>query len=110
MSRRLPLPIVAAVASLLVALPAEAAVKLTIPVARERAASYAENTCAHDSSCAGAGVQGCRRQAERIVLCRIFDHRMTDAQGNFVCTRLIRLALDPGTRRVPVTGVSDWSC
>ena len=44
------------------------------------------------------------------MLCRIFDHRKTDEQGNFVCTRLIRLALDPRTRRVPVTGVSDWDC
>jgi hypothetical protein len=94
----------------MVAVPAQAGVKLTIPVARERAAAFAENTCAHDTSCADSGVQNCRRQSERIVLCRIFDHRKTDEQGNFICTRLVRLALKLPSHRVAVTGLSSWNC
>jgi len=89
---------------------AAASDKLPISVARERAATFAENTCSHDKHCARSGVKGCRRQSDRVVICRIFDQRKTDEQGSFVCTRLIRLALDPQTRRVPVTGVSDWDC
>jgi hypothetical protein len=92
------------------ALPAEAGAKLTIPAARERAAAFAANTCAHDKSCANSGVRGCRRHSERIILCRIFDHRKTEEQGNFVCTRLVRLALKPPSARVFVTGLSDWAC
>ncbi len=84
--------------------------QLPIPVARERAAAFAENTCAHDKSCARSGVQSCRRQSDHIALCRIYDHRKTDEQGNFVCTRLVRLAQKPHTHRVAVTGVSDWVC
>jgi hypothetical protein len=95
----------------LVATPAPAASdRLPISVARERAAAFAENTCAHDKSCAGSGVKSCRRQSRRVVLCRIFDHRKTDEQGRFVCTRLVRLSKDPKTHRVPVTGVSNWDC
>lgn len=109
MSRRLG-PLLAGAALLLViAAPASGGAKLSIPAARERASTFAENTCAHDTSCHNAGVQSCRRQSDRIVLCRIFDHRKTEEQGNFVCTRLIRLALKPGGR-IPVTGVGDWSC
>jgi hypothetical protein len=89
---------------------AAASDKLPISVARERAATYAENTCSHDKHCARSGVKGCRRQSDRVVICRIFDQRKTDEQGSFVCTRPIRLALDPQTRRVPVTGVGDWEC
>ena len=109
MSRSLGLLLTGAVLMLLAAGPANAGEKLSIPAARERAAAFAENTCAHDKSCHDAGVQSCRRQSDRIVLCRIFDHRKTEEQGNFVCTRLIRLALKPGGR-IPVTGVGDWSC
>ncbi len=110
MNRWLPLLICGAALFVLAALPAEAGMKLPMSVARERAAAYAENTCAHDKSCASSGVRNCRRQSDHIVLCRIFDHRKTDEQGNFVCTRLVRLALEPRSRRVPVTGVSDWEC
>ena len=109
LSRRLRLLLASAGIFALLAVPAAAA-KLSIADARERAARYAENTCDHDKSCAKAGVQSCRRQAERVVLCRIFDHRKTEEQGNFVCTRLVRLSLDPKTGRIPVTGVSDWNC
>jgi hypothetical protein len=89
---------------------AAAADTLPIPRARERATDFAKSTCAHDKSCARAGVLRCRRQTDHIVLCRIFDHRKTEAQGSFVCTRLVRLALKPRSHRVQVTGVSDWAC
>lgn len=110
MSRRLCLLIAGAAVFASAALPAEAGVKLTVPVARDRADAFAENTCAHDKSCAGSGVRNCRRQSDRVVLCRIYDHRKTEEQGKFVCTRLIRLSLKLPGHRVPVTGVSNWSC
>ena len=111
LSRRLLTPIAASAMFVLLAVPAGAdGVKLSIPAARERAAAFAENTCEHDPSCASHGVRGCRRQSKRVVLCRIFDHRKTDEQGNFVCTRLIRLGLEPRSGRVPVTGVGNWDC
>jgi hypothetical protein len=107
------LPILLAVAALLTifALPAAAGgKKLTIPAARERAAKYAATTCKHDESCAKAGVKNCRRHSRRVVLCRVFDHRKTEEQGNFLCTRWVRLSLRPKSGRIPVTGVSDWRC
>lgn len=107
--RRISAIVLAAV--LAAALPAEAATKrLSIEAAKERAAKYARNTCERDSRCIGSGVRNCRRHRPRVVICRIFDRRETDAQGRYTCTRLVRLALDPRTRRIPVTGVSDWSC
>lgn len=109
MSRRVAAPLAVAALLLLGAAPASAGEKLTIPAARERAAGFAENTCAHDSSCHKAGVSNCRRQSDRVVLCRIFDHRKTEEQGNFVCTRLIRLGMKPDGR-IPVTGVGNWTC
>lgn len=90
--------------------PASAGETLSIPAARERAASFAERTCAHDASCAHSGVRNCRRLRDRVVLCRIFDHRKTGKQGNFVCTRLVRMALRLPARKIPVTGLSDWDC
>ncbi len=110
MSRHRVLLLAGAALFLLAAPPASAGEKLSIPAARERAATFAERTCAHDDSCAGSGVQNCRRLGARVVLCRIFDHRKTTEQGNFVCTRLVRMALKPPGRRVHVTGVGDWSC
>jgi hypothetical protein len=98
-------------AAALVALPAVAAAEqLSLHRARERAEVFAESTCAHDKSCARSGVAECRRQGDRVALCRIYDHRRTDEQGSFRCTRLVRLSLDPRTNRVPVTGVSGWDC
>jgi hypothetical protein len=96
--------------ALLLAPLANAGEKLSIPAARERAAAFAEKTCVHDDSCAGSGVRNCRRLSDHVVLCRIFDHRKTEEQGNFVCTRLVRLALKLPSRKIPVTGVSDWEC
>lgn len=110
MTRRLGLLLAAAALLLATAPGASAGEKLSIPAARERAAAFAERTCAHDASCARSGVQSCRRLSDRVVLCRVFDHRKTDEQGNFVCTRLVRLALKLPSRRIPVTGVSDWDC
>lgn len=111
LSHRLLASIAASATFALLAVPAGAdSVKLSIPAARERAAAFAESTCKHDPSCAGHGVRNCRRQRARVVLCRIFDHRKTDEQGNFVCTRLIRLGLEPRTGRIPVTGVGNWDC
>jgi hypothetical protein len=110
MSGRLGLFLAVAALALMTAASALAAEKLAIPAARERATAYADRTCDHDASCAKAGVQSCRRQEDRIALCRIYDHRKTEDQGNFLCTRLIRLQFDPATGRIPVTGVSDWDC
>lgn len=110
MTRRLGLLLAGAALFLSAAVPANAGERLTIPKARERAAAFAGRTCAHDTSCARSGVQNCRRLSDRVVLCRIFDHRKTDEQGNFVCTRLVRLALRLPERKIPVTGVSDWDC
>jgi hypothetical protein len=110
MTRRLGALLAGASLLLLSAAPAMAGEQLSIPAARERAAVFAESTCEHDSSCHNAGVQSCRRLADRTILCRIFDHRKTDEQGNFLCTRLVRLALQPPKPGVRVTGVSDWTC
>lgn len=109
MNRRLGL-LLAGAALLLTASPASAGEKLSIPDARDRAAAFGVKTCEHDTSCAGSGVQNCRRLSDRVVLCRIYDHRKTEEQGNFVCTRLVRLALKLPSRKIPVTGVSDWDC
>lgn len=110
MSRRLALLLAAASLLLVSAPPALAGETLSIPDARERADTFAESTCNHDSSCHNAGVQNCRRLANSVVLCRIFDHRKTGEQGNFLCTRLVRLARKPPEPGVQVTGVSDWTC
>ncbi len=110
MRRALRTALAVAVLFGLLAVPAQAGEKLTIRDARARAAKYADSTCKHDSSCAKAGVRNCSRDSDRVVFCRIFDHRKTDEQGNFLCTRLVRLSLKPKTGKVPVTGVSDWSC
>jgi hypothetical protein len=110
LNRRLGLLLAAAAVLLLTAPPAGAGEKLSIPAARERAAAFAESTCAHDESCARAGVRNCRRLRNRVVLCRIFDHRKTEEQGNFVCTRLVRLSLQVPSRKILITGLGDWSC
>lgn len=95
----------------LIAVPAAgSAERLSIAKARERAEIFAASTCKHDTSCANSGVRICRRHSNRIVLCEIFDHRKTEDQGNFLCTRIVRLTLRPSTGRIPVTGVSSWEC
>lgn len=89
---------------------ASAAVKLTIPAAREKSATFAKHTCAHDDSCVGNGVLNCRRHSLHIVFCRIYLRRDTKVQGGYRCDRLIRLGIDPKTHRVPVTGLGRWHC
>jgi hypothetical protein len=90
--------------------PAAALLKLSIPDASERSLTFARNTCDRDKHCVRYGVKNCRRGAPRVVLCRIFDERHTDVQGRYRCHRLIRLGLDPRTRRIPVTGIGRWHC
>lgn len=90
--------------------PAAALLKLSIPDARERSVAFAKNTCDRDKHCVRYGVLNCRREAPRVVFCRIFDERHTGVQGRYKCHRLIRLGLDPRTRRIPVTGIGRWHC
>lgn len=92
------------------ALPATAAVKLPVEVAAEKSFVFAKRTCAHDRNCVRYGVLNCRRQSLHVVFCRIFDERSTVAQGKYECSRLIRVALDPYTYRIQVTGLGSWHC
>jgi hypothetical protein len=92
------------------ALPAAAAVKLPIETAANKSFLFAKHTCSHDNSCVRYGVTNCRRQSLHVVLCRIFDERVTEAQGRYECTRLIRVALDPNSFRIVVTGQAGWQC
>jgi hypothetical protein len=85
-------------------------VKLTIPRASERAGVFAESTCKRDESCVDSGVLNCDRKGKLVVHCRIFDERRTDAQGNYRCSREIRMVMDPKTRRAPVNGLGRWHC
>jgi hypothetical protein len=101
--------VVLALTSVLAA-PALAAVKLPIDTAGEKAFVFAKHTCAHDRNCVRYGVANCRRQSPHVVICRIFDERRTSAQGRYGCERLVRVALDPETFRILVTGQSKWEC
>jgi hypothetical protein len=90
--------------------PAAAAIKLSIRDAENKSLTFAKNTCARDKLCDDYGVLNCRRQSLHVVLCRIFDERHTEAQGRYRCDRLVRLAIDPDTHRIPVTGLGRWHC
>ena len=90
--------------------PAVAAVKLPIQTAADKAFVFAKHTCAHDRSCVRYGVTNCHRQSLHVVICRIFDERSTESQGRYDCTRLVRIALDPVTYRIVVTGQATWQC
>jgi hypothetical protein len=92
------------------AIPATAAVQLPVDTAADKAFTFAKRTCAHDRNCVRYGVTNCRRQSMHVVLCRIFDERSTEAQGKYHCTRLVRVALDPVTYRIVVTGQAPWQC
>lgn len=85
-------------------------VKLTIPRATEKAGIFAASTCKRDDSCVGSGVLNCDRRGNLVVHCRIFDERRTDAQGNYKCSREIRMVMDPKTHRAPVNGLGRWQC
>jgi hypothetical protein len=89
---------------------AAAGLRLSIDTGAERSARFADRTCSRDPNCVRHGVLNCRRQSRRVVLCRIFGERRTRTQGRYVCSRLIRVALDPATGRVPVTGLGRWHC
>jgi hypothetical protein len=92
------------------ALPAMAAVKLPIKTAADKSFIFAKHTCAHDHNCVKYGVTNCRRISLHVVFCRIFDERSTPAQGRYPCQKLVRVALDPITYRVLVTGQGAWQC
>jgi hypothetical protein len=92
------------------ALPAAAAVKLPVAVAADKSFVFAKHTCAHDRNCVRYGVLNCHRQSPHVVICRILDERSTEAQGKYQCSRLIRVALDPNTYRIQVTGLGRWEC
>jgi hypothetical protein len=92
------------------AVPAIAAVKLPVQTAANKSFIFAKHTCAHDGNCVRYGVTNCHRQSLHVVICRIFDERSTEAQGRYHCTRLIRVALDPVTFRIVVTGQGNWEC
>jgi hypothetical protein len=84
--------------------------RLPIDRAEDRALGFAQQTCRRDPLCHRYGVLNCRRQSPQVVLCRIFDERRTRVQGRYRCERLIRMSLDPRTRRLPVTGLGRWNC
>lgn len=98
-----------AVAGIL-ALPAAAAVVLQVKTASDKSFIFAKNTCSHDPNCVKYGVTNCRRISLHVVFCRIFDERETAAQGRYSCTKLVRIALDPVTFRVLVTGNGAYNC
>ena len=107
-SLRLCLAVCAALA--VFATPASSAVRLAVPDAEHKAEVFAEHTCANDKHCIRSGVSNCSRQTPHIVFCRIFLRRKTPAQGHYECSRLARLAIDPKTHRVPITGLGRWQC
>ncbi len=85
-------------------------VKLTIPKATEKAGQFADRTCKQDVSCVRSGVMNCDRKGNLVVHCRIFDERHTDAQGNYLCNREIRMVMNAANHRVPVNGLGKWHC
>ena len=92
------------------AVPAGAAVQLTVQGAADKSMNYASNTCNHDPHCVRYGVTNCRRQSLHVVLCRIAVERATAGQGDYSCTKLVRVALNLYDYRTVVTGDGDWSC
>jgi hypothetical protein len=93
-----------------VAMPAVAAVKLPAKLAGTKAFIYAKHTCAHDLHCVKYGITNCNRQTLHVVLCRMYVERSTAAQGRYACQKLVRVALDPISYRIVVTGTSPWNC
>ncbi|MFT3865695.1 MAG: hypothetical protein QM729_15625 [Solirubrobacterales bacterium] len=93
-----------------VAMPAAAAVKLPVKLAGDKAFVYAKHTCSHDVHCVKYGITNCRRISLHVVFCRMYVERSTPAQGRYSCKKYVRVALDPITYKILVTGTSDWSC
>lgn len=109
--KRLSCPLLASLVLLaMVAMPAVAAVKLPAQTAAAKAFIYAKHTCSHDVHCVKYGITNCNRQGLHVVLCRMYVERSTAAQGRYACQKLVRVALDPITYRILVTGNSAWSC
>jgi hypothetical protein len=92
------------------AVPATAAVQLTVQGAADQSMNYAHNTCNHDPHCVRYGISNCSRQSLHVVLCRMFVERATADQGDYGCTKLVRVSLDLYRGRAVVTGNGDWSC
>jgi hypothetical protein len=96
------------------ALPAVAAVKLSIEAARDKAELYAKHTCGHDPYCVEHGVTNCRRRGSHRVECGIYLKRSTPVQGRYQCEREVRLVLEPDPFRPVVanatTNTSSWTC
>jgi hypothetical protein len=97
------------IAAGVLALPAGAAIQLTINGAAQKTMNYAQSTCDHDPHCVRYGVSNCNRQGLHVVLCRFYLDRETAAQGDYTCTKLVRVALAPDYRPV-ITGTGDFSC
>jgi hypothetical protein len=93
-----------------VAMPAVAAVKLPAKLAGVKAFVYAKHTCAHDVHCVKYGITNCNRQSLHVVFCRMYVERSTAAQGRYACQKLVRVALDPISYKILVTGTSEWNC
>jgi hypothetical protein len=91
-------------------MPAVAAIKLPVKTAAAKSFIYAKHSCAHDFHCVRYGVRNCARQSLHVVLCRIYLDRSTPAQGNYTCQKLVRIAVDPITYRVLVTGNGPYDC
>ena len=92
------------------AMPAIAAVKLPVKTAAAKSFIYAKHSCSHDFHCVRYGVRNCNRQGLHVVLCRIYLDRSTPAQGDYECQKLVRIAVDPYTYRVLVTGNGPYHC
>ena len=101
-----PIGLVLATGAILAVLACSAfgAVRLTIPVATQRGPT-SPPAPAQATTAASAGRHQLPATEPDIVFCRTYLKRNTRVQGGYECTRLIRLAIDPKTHRVPVTGV-----
>jgi hypothetical protein len=92
------------------AMPVAAAVKLPVHLAGDKAFIFAKHTCAHDVHCVKYGITNCRRGSLHVVFCRMYVERSTAAQGRYACQKYVRVALDPITYKILVTGTSKWAC
>jgi hypothetical protein len=108
--RFLALSMAALVICGVLAIPAAAAVQLTIRGAADKSMVYAQQTCDHDPHCVRYGVSNCSREGLHVVLCRMYLDRETAGQGDYSCTKLVRVSLDTFRDRAVVTGNGDFSC
>jgi hypothetical protein len=108
--RFLALSMTALLVAGVLAIPATAAVQLTVRGAADKSMAYAEHTCDHDPHCVRYGVTNCSRAGLHVVLCRMYLDRETAEQGDYSCTKLVRVSLDTFRDRAVVTGNGDFSC